>query len=368
MRRGLVILSLAAVLAVLGGSATSKSQGLAPIPELTFACSPPPTDCTGWYRSNVTLTWDWNQHVASESGGDCRTAIFTSDTKETRRTCQITAGDSTASRTATIRIDKTPPLVSATSTRSFDYEGWFNHPVGFSFEGTDQTSGIASCSSANYAGPNTSSASVGGSCSDVAGNVGFANFPLKYDSTAPAPPRVAARPGNRLVSLDWANPASEEVVEVTRFRSGAWPAMVFRGRAGGFVDRGLRNQARYGYTVALRDQAGNRAESHVNVVPTASRLLLPARNARVTAPPRLVWKDVKRAKYFNVQLRRGGRKVLSRWPRSASLQLLPRWRFLGRRRSLSPGRYTWYVWPGYGRRSAQRYGKLLGKSSFTVVR
>ncbi len=33
-----------------------------------------------------------------------------------------------------------------------------------------------------------------------------------------------------------------------------------------------------------------------------------------------------------------------------------------------PGRYRWYVWPGFGARSKTRYGPLLGGSFFFVAR
>jgi hypothetical protein len=35
---------------------------------------------------------------------------------------------------------------------------------------------------------------------------------------------------------------------------------------------------------------------------------------------------------------------------------------------LSPGRYRWYVWPAYGDRADERYGRLIGHSSFSIVR
>jgi hypothetical protein len=94
----------------------------------------------------------------------------------------------------------------------------------------------------------------------------------------------------------------------------------------------------------------------------------PPRGERVREPPVLRWKRVRRATYYNVQLYRRHRKILSRWPRRSSLRLQRQWRYKGTRRRLAPGRYRWYVWPGYGRRSAKRYGRLLGKSTFTVVR
>ena len=88
----------------------------------------------------------------------------------------------------------------------------------------------------------------------------------------------------------------------------------------------------------------------------------------MTRPPLLAWAPVRGASYFNVQLWRAGRKLLSAWPERARLQLDRTWRYDGRLRRLEPGVYTWYVWPGLGPRSRARYGPMLGKSTFVVVR
>jgi hypothetical protein len=99
-----------------------------------------------------------------------------------------------------------------------------------------------------------------------------------------------------------------------------------------------------------------------------SALLAPRSGARVSKPPLLVWRKAARASYYNVQIYRGGRKVYSGWPTKARLQLRARWSYLGRKRSMEPGVYRWYVWPGYGRPAARNYGSPLGQSTFTVVR
>jgi hypothetical protein len=101
---------------------------------------------------------------------------------------------------------------------------------------------------------------------------------------------------------------------------------------------------------------------------SSSALFAPRGGARVTKPPLLRWRPVARARYYNVQLFRGKQKVLSVWPTQARLQLRPRWKFAGRTRRLTPGAYRWYVWPGFGVPSARNYGKLLGQSTFVVVR
>ncbi len=86
------------------------------------------------------------------------------------------------------RIDKTPPTgVSGALTRAPDANGWFNHPVSANFGGQDAVSGIAGCSQPSYAGADSASASLAGTCTDVAGNTsGAAAVSFKYDATAPA--------------------------------------------------------------------------------------------------------------------------------------------------------------------------------------
>jgi hypothetical protein len=68
-----------------------------------------------------------------------------------------------------------------------------------------------------------------------------------------------------------------------------------------------------------------------------------------------------------VQLWRNGR-ILSAWPGNASLRLPKSWSYGGRRYRLQPGRYRWFVWPGFGPRAAKKYGRLIGSSTFVVVR
>ena len=78
---------------------------------------------------------------------------------------------------------------------------------------------------------------------------------------------------------------------------------------------------------------------------------------------------VAKATYYNVQVYRNGQKIFTTWPRTSRPFSLQRsWRFDSRTYELTPGSYRWYVWPGFGARSANRYGKLLGTRSFVVTR
>jgi hypothetical protein len=101
---------------------------------------------------------------------------------------------------------------------------------------------------------------------------------------------------------------------------------------------------------------------------SSTALLSPRAGARVKGPPLLVWKRVARAGYYNVQVYRGKVKVFTGWPVRTRLQMKSRWKFQGRLRTLTPGTYRWYVWPGFGAPAARRYGSLLGQSTFVVTK
>jgi hypothetical protein len=363
VRRALAAAILAVAFALVGVPQASAAEPI----WLNYGCTPGPADCGGWYQSPVRLSWDWNDIDADPTGGNCNTQIFSGDTPGTVVACQVTHmnGDSLR-RQVTIRVDQTAPLVSPAPARAPDYNGWFNHPISVGFTGADATSGVQSCTSAGYGGPDAAGVVLTGSCSDVAGNVAHASFGLNYDGTPPPQPLVSAKPDNKRVTLRWGAPEAE-TIEVARLTS-AGPALLYRGVDASFTDSRLRNGRRYRYLVVSIDRAGNRSFGGASAVPTNLPLLNPPRGARVNRPPLLIWEAVKRARYYNVQVYRGSKKVLSRWPRITRLQLTKTWRFAGHRRRLKPGRYTWYVFPGFGDRSKRNFGKLLGQSSFRVVK
>ena len=132
--------------------------------------------------------------------------------------------------------------------------------------------------------------------------------------------------------------------------------LVYRGTRTRAIDHGLKNGVRYRYRITAIDRAGNRASTVASATPTASDLLLPAGRGRLGAPPLLAWKKVKGASYYNVQLFRGSRKILTRWPRSNRLQLRRSWRFAGKRRRLTADTYTWYVFAVFGNGCRGRTG------------
>jgi hypothetical protein len=320
-----------------------------------------------WYVTNVTIKWTVSGETKTAG---CDTQNVTVDTPGVAITCEAwndTTGEHTTSG-VTIKRDKTAPAVSAAPSRPPDANGWYNRALTVSFAGTDVTSGIASCSSAAYAGPDTAAAAASGSCTDNAGNATGTSLSFKYDATAPTIFAVNTKLGNRSADVTWRQSPDTQVVEVRRApgRKGEGESVVYHGTATGFIDTGLAVGRKYEYRVAGIDAAANRSEQKVNLVATGP-LLSPVPGARVKGPPTLDWIPVKRASYYNLQIVRG-RKVLSAWPSQSSFRLRRTWMYNGRRYRLRPGTYRWYVWPGYGRISASRYGRLLGSSAFVVTK
>jgi hypothetical protein len=358
-RRLIFVCALAAtVLGVVPGATAAP-------PEITVTITGT-LGLNGWYRSNVTVGWTV---VGADNTTGCNTLTLITDTPGSKLTCTATTigGDET-SKSVTIKLDKTAPAVSAAASRPPDANGWYNHALTVAFSGTDATSGIASCSSAGYEGPDNPSASVAGSCADTAGNATGVSFPFKYDATAPTIFAVITKLGNRSAQVTWRKSSDTQIVEVSRApgRNGEGESVVYRGTATGFLDTGLAVGRKYEYRVTGIDAAANRSERAVNLVATGP-LLSPTPGASVKGPITLDWVPVKRASYYNLQIVRG-RKVLSIWPAQSSYRLRRTWSFNGRRYRLRPGTYRWYVWPGYGRISASRYGRLLGSSTFVVTK
>jgi hypothetical protein len=142
--------------------------------------------------------------------------------------------------------------------------------------------------------------------------------------------------------------------------------VVYRGAGSGYVDPRYKNGLYHRYRIVASDRAGNVSPAVDAVVAASALLLAPTDGARLRAPTTLRWRRIRTATFYNVQLYRGGQKVLSAWPRSPRFRLDRSWNYRGHRFRLKRGRYTWYVWPGFGLLASGRYGQMLGQSSFTV--
>ena len=343
-----------------------KYDSTAPAVTATPARAP---DGNGWYSHAVQVSFAGTD---SMSGIASCTAPVTysgpdSASAPAAGSCVDQAGNK-GTASSTLHYDSTGPKVSVELSRKPDSNGWFTRPVVAKFVGTDTISGIASCAPAKtFKGPDGSAEKVSGTCTDKAGNSAAGSVDIHYDGSGPRLAKLAAAIGDRSATLTWKPPAGVTTVEVVRRpgRASAASSVVYRGRATSFHDANLRIGVAYRYTVTSRDAAGNKAVASLTATPRA--LYGPSPGAKVGAGRvKLAWVAAPGARYYNVQLFRGGKKLLSTWPLTTSLSLPRHWVHDGKTYSLKPGTYHWYVWPGIGARSASRYGAMLGGSTFVV--
>jgi hypothetical protein len=357
-------------------SSTVKYDATPPSVSLALARGP---DVGDWYNHPVDFSVTGSDNlsgIASCSGGTIPGSSGGG--------CTDNAGNS-ASAGVSVKYDGAGPSIDSVAfDRPPDSNGWYNHPVQITFHGSDGGSGIGSCTSTTYKGPDTTGTTVNGTCSDNAGNsTGSTSPSFKYDATPPTLTNVGTDWDDGTATLTWtASPDTKEVdIDRSPGVDGAETSTVYKGLSSSFQDTGLQNKVKYTYTITGLDEAGNKAVDTVSIIPGA-KLYSPARGASVASAPLLAWRPFPGATYYNVQLYYGvgsafrrvasvdvsGRKVLSVWPVKPKYRLKKTWTYNKKKRALSRGHYRWYVYPGLGKRSANKYGPLIGSSDFFFVK
>jgi fibronectin type 3 domain-containing protein len=187
------------------------------------------------------------------------------------------------------------------------------------------------------------------------------------DAKAPAAvSKLRAKVSGNKVTLTWKNPADHDFDHVEITAGVRKPAAlkaskrVYSGKGTTATTTLAPGQSRW-FVVVAYDTVGNASEpAIVHVTIAAPSKFGPAPRAKVHGKVKLSWPLAKRAKYYNVQVYAGKKRILVSWPAGRALQLP--------RAKLKRGTtYTWYVWPGLGAKAKAHYGKLIGKNVFTFT-
>jgi len=339
-------------------------------PPLTAGTPSRAPNAAGWYRAPLSIGWTGSDATSGLAACSAALSYNGPDTTGTSEVgaCTDNAGNSSAGAFV-VRYDTVAPRTIATPSRAPNSAGWFRAPVSIGWTGNDATSGIAACSSSvTYKGPDTTGTTEPGTCTDKAGNSSSGSYVVKYDTTPPAFRALALTALDGRVRLRW-KVSGAAGVRLTRSpgMKRAASSELYSGNGDRFADTRVENYVRYRYTLTTTDVAGNTASRSVSAVPLPV-LYAPRPGARLSRPDSLLfaWRATRKADYYNLQLWRGGHKVGSWWPSSPRLRVPSRWHSGGKTRRLTPGAYTWYVWPGRGARRLGKYGPLLGTSTFAV--
>ena len=229
-------------------------------PTLTVALARA-SDHNGWY--NHAVGYGISAKADATSGIDSCEADATystpdSSTASVTRSCTDVAGN-TAFDSVSFQYDNTNPTLTVALARASDHNGWYNHAVGYgSSAKADATSGIDSCEAdATYSTPDSSTASVTRSCTDVAGNVGTDTKTFQYDSTKPVVAVSLARIADH---NGWYNaPVGYSITTKTDATSGIDPATCDAGKTYSTPDSATAQTDPLGCS----DYAGNSATDKV---------------------------------------------------------------------------------------------------------
>jgi Tol biopolymer transport system component len=148
----------------------------------------------GWYRGPATVHFACGD--ATSGVADCPTdRTVTADGTATVSGAAADAAGNTAVTSTTVKLDRTPPLITATADRAGNGVGWYQAPVMVHFECFDATSGVAACP-ADQTVTADGAVEVSASAADGAGNTATATVEINVDHTAPVITATADRAGN----------------------------------------------------------------------------------------------------------------------------------------------------------------------------
>src|SRR5437762_3404064 len=238
-------------------------------PSLTYTVTSGTPGDNGWYLSDVTVSIQFGPTTTDTTCPGVKTFHSSADTLD----CTSSDGTPVGSTLhLQFKIDKDKPAVTGASPdRQPNASGWYNAPVTVTLAGTDGTSGIASCQQLTYNGGDSATASVSGTCRDVAGNVTH-----QYDST---PPTVKVALGRGPDANGWYNHP------IAATASGSDSGSGLDGCSAGSYDGPASDSA--SLTGTCKDRAGNSASDSVSLKydatpPTVSQVTAAPGNGTVT--------------------------------------------------------------------------------------
>jgi len=177
-------------------------------PSITASVTPTP-NAAGWNNSDATVSF-----ICSSLDSDivaCSPAVtVTTEGKAQAISGSVTdQSGRTASTSATVNLDKTPPLITGSPAPAPNAAGWNNTNVTVSYVCSDSLSGIASCPPPTTVSAEGSGQKISGQATDIAGNTATVNTALNIDKTPPtitvssAPPPNAAGWNNTNVTVNY---------------------------------------------------------------------------------------------------------------------------------------------------------------------
>jgi Beta-propeller repeat len=267
------------------------------LPPTTVATASPGPNINGWNNTNVivylnatdntggsgveqiqfSLSGAENPGLQTVAGNAASVTITPQGITTLTYFATDNAGNQETAKTLTVRIDKTPPVATATPFPTPNGNGWNNTNVTVSFTGTDNLSGIDSCSGPVTFMKEGAGQIATGTCTDKAGNVSApATAKVNIDKTPPVISGLPARgctiwpPNHKLVrvakvtaadALSGLAPGSFKVTGTSNDPDDG-KIVITGGPIRFIVQLGADKGQVYKLTATARDLAGNTVTEH----------------------------------------------------------------------------------------------------------
>ncbi len=209
------------------------------IPPITIATITPVSNQTGWNNSDVTITLtatdnesgsgiDRTEYSLSNTNWIAYVAPFTITNEGTTKVYYKStdnAGNIEQAKSLELKIDKSPPVITTTTSPQPNSFGWNNADVIVSFIATDNLSGVASVTEPVTLITEGANQNIGGGATDLAGNTTTTYVTLNIDKTPPtlsltANPNILWPPNHKLIDVSIEGSATDSLsgIDSTSFK------------------------------------------------------------------------------------------------------------------------------------------------------
>jgi len=167
-----------------GGILTVEIVGVENGPVITATVSPSP-NAAGWNNTNVTVTFTCSDATSTVTSCPAPQTVSTEGAGQIISGTATDAAGNSASTSVTLKIDKTPPAISASVSPAPNAAGWNNSNVIVSFTCSDSLSGVAGCPLPVAVTTEGANQVISGATTDVAGNSATTSVTVELDKTPP---------------------------------------------------------------------------------------------------------------------------------------------------------------------------------------
>lgn len=154
-------------------------------PTIAAAVSPEP-NAAGWHNTDATVTFTCTAGVAPLGACPPSQVVSAEGAEQSVSGTVTDAAGIAVTATATVRLDRTPPAITAAVAPAPNEEGWNTGGVTVTFTCTDALSGVAECPAPVVVSAEGAGQVIAGTATDVAGNAASASVTIHLAKTPPA--------------------------------------------------------------------------------------------------------------------------------------------------------------------------------------